>query len=208
MFVTLAIVEDSASIRGTLEKLIADTPGFTCVCACDTGAEALRQIPKFMPDVVIMDIRLPDISGIECTARLKEIVPQTQILMFTVHENNDHVFRALEAGACGYILKRSTPAEIIEAITDIKQGGAPMSSEVARKVVQSFRKAAPAKSPENEQLTRREEEILTLLSQGYANKEIAEKLFIHYDTVRTHLKHIYEKLHVRSRTEAVIKFLH
>lgn len=208
MPIAVAIVEDNASIRETLAKLIQDSPGYTCVCACDTGEEALREIPRRAPEVVIMDIRLPDLSGIECTARLKRLLPQTQVLIFTVHENHDHVFKALEAGAGGYILKRSTPGEILEAIADIKHGGAPMSSEVARKVVQSFRKIEPDTTPEGEQLTRREEEILNLLSQGYANKEIADKLCINYDTVRTHLKHIYEKLHVRSRTEAVIKYLH
>lgn len=207
MPVTVAIVEDNASIRETLERLIADAPGFTCVCTCETGGDALRMIPRFAPQVVVMDIRLPDLTGIECTARLKRQMPALQVLMFTVHEDHDNIFKALEAGACGYILKRSTPEEILEAITDIQHGGAPMSSEIARKVVQSFRRKEPAIS-EAGQLTRREEEILSLLSQGYANKEIADKLSINYDTVRTHLKHIYEKLHVRSRTEAVIKYLH
>jgi len=141
------------------------------------------------------------LHGIECTARLKRLMPAVQVLMFTVHEDHDNIFKALEAGACGYILKRSTPEEILDAINDIQHGGAPMSSEIARKVVQSFRRKEPAIS-EDGRLTRREEEILSLLSQGYANKEIADKLSINYDTVRTHLKHIYEKLHVRSRTEA------
>jgi DNA-binding NarL/FixJ family response regulator len=208
MALNIAIVEDSLKIRGTLAQLITEAPGFACVCTCDTGEEALRLVPKHTPDIVIMDIQLPDLSGIECTARLKRLLPKMQVMIFTVYEDNDQIFQALKAGASGYLLKRTTPAEILEALTEIKQGGAPMSSEVARKVVQSFRQQEPAKSAEMEQLSRREEEILALLTQGYVAKEIAGKLSISYDTVRSHLKHIYEKLHVRSRTEAVIKYLH
>ena len=128
-------------------------------------------------------------------------------MIFTVYEDNDQIFQALKAGASGYLLKRTTPKEILEALTEISHGGAPMSSEVARKVVQSFRQAEPVRSREVEQLSRREEEILGLLTQGYVAKEIGGKLSISYDTVRSHLKHIYEKLHVRSRTEAVIKYM-
>ncbi len=208
MALNIAIVEDSVKIRGTLAQLIGEAPGFACVCTCDTGEEALRLVPKHAPDIVIMDIQLPDLSGIECTARLKRMLPKMQVMIFTVYEDNDQIFQALKAGASGYLLKRTTPTEILEALSEIKQGGAPMSSEVARKVVQSFRQQEPAKSPEMEQLSRREEEILALLTQGYVAKEIAGKLSISYDTVRSHLKHIYEKLHVRSRTEAVIKYLH
>jgi len=207
MSLNVAIVEDSLKIRGTLAQLIAGAPGFDCVCTCDSGEEALRLVPKYTPDIVIMDIQLPDLSGIECTARLKRLLPKTQVMIFTVYEDNDQIFQALKAGASGYLLKRTTPAEILEALTEIRQGGAPMSSEVARKVVQSFRQDEPARSPEVEQLSRREEEILGLLTQGYVAKEIAGKLSISYDTVRSHLKHIYEKLHVRSRTEAVIKYM-
>src|SRR5581483_8409912 len=208
MSIRIAIVEDNARIRGTLAQLLASARGFNCVCACDTAQKALHLIPKHTPDIVIMDIELPDFSGIECTARLKRLLQETQIMIFTVYEDNDQIFQALEAGASGYLLKRTTPVEILEALTDIKDGGAPMSSEVARKVVQSFRKTEPARTSEVQQLSRREEEILGLLTQGYVTKEIAEKLSISYDTVRSHLKHIYEKLHVRSRTEAVIKYMH
>lgn len=207
MSIRVAIVEDNARIRGTLTELISNARGFSCVCACDTAEKALKLIPKNTPDIVIMDIELPDFSGIECTGRLKRLLPDTQILIFTVYEDNDQIFQALEAGASGYLLKRTTPGEILEALTNIKDGGAPMSSEVARKVVQSFRKTEPAKGSEVQQLSRREEEILGLLTQGYVTKEIADKLSISYDTVRSHLKHIYEKLHVRSRTEAVIKYM-
>jgi DNA-binding NarL/FixJ family response regulator len=204
---TIAIVEDNGPMRETLMQLIQDMPETKCVGVCDTAAKALRQIPKLAPDVVIMDIRLPDRSGIECTARLKPLLPDTQILIYTVHEDNDQIFEALKAGASGYLLKSATPTEIREALIDIKLGGAPMSSEIARKVVQSFRRPDSGKVPGMDELTRREEEILALLAQGYVAKEIAQKLLLSYATVRTHLHHIYEKLHVSSKTEAVVKYL-
>ena len=204
---TIAIVEDNGPMRETLVQLIQTMPEAKCVGVCDTAAKALRQIPKLAPDVVIMDIRLPDRSGIECTARLKPLLPETQILIYTVNEDNDQIFEALKAGASGYLLKSATPSEIREALIDIKLGGAPMSSEIARKVVQSFRRTEAVKIPGMDQLTRREEEILALLAQGYVAKEIAQKLFLSYATVRTHLHHIYEKLHVSSKTEAVVKYL-
>jgi DNA-binding NarL/FixJ family response regulator len=208
MAIKVGIVEDNRGIRNTLSEIICDAPEFECVCTCENAEEALRLLPKHAPDVVVMDIELPGMSGIDCTAELKRILPRTQVMIFTVYEDNDQIFKALEAGASGYLLKRSTPDEIVEAICDIHKGGAPMSSEIARKVVQSFRKTPSLKPEHTEQLTPREEEILGLLAQGYVTKEIADKLSINYDTVRTHLKHIYEKLHVRSRTEAVIKYLH
>ena len=154
-----------------------------------------------------MDIGLPDISGIECTARLKARLPETQVLIFTVYGDNEKVFQALEAGASGYLLKRSSPAEIRQAILDVQQGGSPMTGEIARKVVQSFRRTqVPAASTE-QHLTPREEAVLNLLAQGYVTKEIADKLAISFDTVRFHLKHIYAKLHVRFRAEAIVKRL-
>jgi DNA-binding NarL/FixJ family response regulator len=176
------------------------------VGACATGEDALKRIPPLQPDVVLMDINLPGMSGIECTARLKERLPQTQILMVTVHGDNDRVFAALQAGASGYLLKRVTPSELLEAIADVIRGGAPMTGEIARKVIDSFRRPVSV-LVEAAKLTRREEEILGLLTQGYSNKEIADRLSVSFDTVRTHLKHIYEKLHVRSRTEAATKYL-
>jgi DNA-binding NarL/FixJ family response regulator len=204
---TIAIVEDNGPMRETLLQLIQDMPEMTCVCVCETAAKALKQIPKVAPDIVIMDIRLPDRSGIECTARLKPLLPDTQIMIYTVNEDNDQIFEALKAGASGYLLKSATPGEIREALVDISLGGAPMSSEIARKVVQSFRQPEVVKNPELAHLSRREEEILALLAQGYVAKEIAQKLFLSYATVRTHLHHIYEKLHVSSKTEAVVKYL-
>jgi DNA-binding NarL/FixJ family response regulator len=176
------------------------------VGVCSNGEEALRDIPALAPDVVLMDIFLPRLSGIECTTRLKEQLPRTQIVMLTAIDDDEMVFLALEAGADGYLLKRTRPAELRAALLDVLRGGAPMSSEIARRVIESFRK--PAKVREGSVgLTAREEEVLVLLSRGYSNKEIADQLQLSVDTVRSHLKHIYEKMHVRSRTEAVARFL-
>jgi DNA-binding NarL/FixJ family response regulator len=203
----VAIVEDNAPICETLLDLIEESDDLVSVGVYDTAAKALRAIPQLAPDIVIMDIRLPDRSGIECTARLKRLLPNTHFMIFTVHEDDEQIFEALKAGASGYILKSSTREEILSALKDLKHGGAPMSSQVARKVIQSFRKPESTKSPELSELTPREEEILALLAQGYIPKEIAAKLSVSYATVRTHLNHIYEKLHVRSKTEAVVKYL-
>jgi DNA-binding NarL/FixJ family response regulator len=153
-----------------------------------------------------MDINLPSMSGVECTRKLKEICPAVQILILTVYEDNDRIFGALKAGACGYLLKRADPTDILDAIREVKQGGSPMSSQIARRVVQSFMETAPDPS-KDASLSQREEEILQLLAKGYSTKEIADNSSISVNTVRTHLQHIYEKLHVRSRTEAVLKFL-
>jgi DNA-binding NarL/FixJ family response regulator len=153
-----------------------------------------------------MDIHLPNMSGVDCTRRLKELCPALQILMLTVYEDNERIFGALKAGASGYLLKRADPADILHAIQEVKQGGAPMSSQIARRVVQSFRED-PAGPRKTEKLSQREEEILQHLSKGYSSKEIADRLSVSVNTVRTHLQHIYDKLHVRSRTEAVVKFL-
>lgn len=206
MLIKVAIVEDNRGIRESWAKLINQSPGFECVCVCTSGEEALKNIPLDRPDVVLMDINLPGLSGIECTAQLKERMPGVQILIVTVHADNDRVFAALQAGASGYLLKRTTPAELLEAIADVMRGGAPMTGEIARKVIASFRRAAPM-ALVDAHLTRREEDILSLLAQGYANKEIADRLAVSFDTVRTHLRHIYEKMHVRSRTEATSKYL-
>jgi DNA-binding NarL/FixJ family response regulator len=153
-----------------------------------------------------MDIHLPNMSGVDCTRHLKQLCPSLQILILTVYEDNERVFGALKAGASGYLLKRSDPADILHAIQEVKQGGAPMSSQIARRVVQSFRETANG-TLKDQKLSQREEEILQHLSKGYSTKEIADRLSVSVNTVRTHLQHIYEKLHVRSRTEAVVKFL-
>ncbi len=152
-----------------------------------------------------MDLNLPQMSGIDCIRRLKESLPNVPVIVLTVYEDSEHIFRALKAGASGYLLKRTEPEEVLAAIRNAREGGAPMSSQIARLVVRSFHDTAKGSS--EVALTEREGEILSLLSKGYANKEIADKLNISVPTVRTHLRHIYEKLHVRSRTEAVVKFL-
>ena len=206
MAITVAIVEDNAGICEELEEILREDPGCSCVCVCRNIQTALRKIPTLAPDVIIMDIQLPDGSGIDCTARLKRLLPRTQIMMFTIYEDSEQIFRALEAGASGYLLKRTPPEAMLRAIREVKQGGAPMSGEVARKVVHSFRRPS-AQSPDGEQLTPREVEVLELLAKGFLSKEIADQLAVSVETVNSHLKHIYEKLHVRSRTEAVIKYM-
>ncbi|PWU09507.1 MAG: DNA-binding response regulator [Verrucomicrobia bacterium] len=204
--ISVAVVEDNTGVRSSLELLLNDSPGFRCVCACATAEDALQVIPRHSPEIVLMDIHLPNRSGIECTAQLKSLLPEVQIIMITVYTDVDTVFKALRAGASGYLLKRSNPEQILEAITEVRQGGAPMTREIARKIVEAFKESAGAELQATE-LTRRENEVLEFLSRGYANKEIAHMLSISLDTVRFHLKQIYEKLHVRSRTEAVAKFI-
>jgi DNA-binding NarL/FixJ family response regulator len=202
----IVLVEDKPGVRESWVKLINSLPGFSCVQACVSGEDALRVIPSLKPDVVLMDIFLPRMSGIECTARLKLEMPSLQILMLTAVEDDELVFMALEAGADGYLLKRTKPEDLRAAMVDVMAGGAPMTSEVARRVVESFRRASEQTKPEVH-LTTREEEVLILLSKGYANKEIADKLSISAETVGSHLKHIYEKMHVRSRAEAVARYM-
>ena len=201
----VAIVEDNQTIRESLAEFVQSDPECRCVCACATAEEALQQIPRLGPEIVLMDIQLPGASGIECTARLKQIMPAVQIIMVTVYEDTERIFKALRAGACGYLLKRCTPAELIAAIREVRQGGAPMSREIARKVITSFQ-APVATADEMEGLSPREIEILELLAQGFPNKQIADRLGVNDGTVRWHLRHVYDKLHVRSRTEAALKF--
>lgn len=203
--ISVAIVEDDKGTRRNLELLIGEAPGFRCVCACDSGEEALRIIPQAKPEVVLMDIQLPNLSGIECAAKLKLLVPALQIIIITKYSDTEKVFKALRAGAAGYLLKRSAPEEVLQAIREVQRGGAPMTSEIARKVVEAF-KEAPASDGAEDALTRREQEILELLCRGFSNKEIAETLSISFETVRWHNRRIYHKLHVRSRSEAAAKF--
>ena len=202
----IALVEDKAEVRESWSRLINSFPGFSCVCACQSGEEALRMIPPIKPNVILMDIFLPRMSGIECTARMKELLPNTQILMLTAVDDEELAFPALEAGADGYLLKRTKPADLQAALVDVLSGGAPMTSEIARRVVASFRRPASARESDV-RLSAREEEVLILLTKGYSNKEIASKLNLSVDTIRSHLKHIYEKMHVRSRAEAVAKYV-
>ena len=202
---TVAIVEDNAVMRKTFRQWIDAAPGHRCVVTCATAEEALVEIPVHKPEVVLMDVNLPGKSGIECVARLKESLPQTQVIMLTVYRNQELIFKALQAGACGYLLKRCTPADLLKAITEVRTGGAPMTPEIARMLVEVYQRK-PANPSPTEELTAREMEILALLSEGLSNKEIADRVSVSYDTVRAHLHHIYEKLHVRGRTEAVRMF--
>ncbi|HEY9509293.1 MAG TPA: response regulator transcription factor [Verrucomicrobiae bacterium] len=205
MITTVGIVEDDSVLRKTLTRLVGGTTGFTCVAACASGEEALQKLPTLKPEVVLMDLNLPQMSGIDCIRRLKELHPAIQVIVLTVYEDGEHIFRALKAGASGYLLKRSEPDDVLNAIKEAREGGSPMSSQIARRVVHSFHEPAP-NAPATS-LTERETEILSFLSKGFANKEIADKMNISVPTVRTHLRHIYEKLHVRSRTEAIVKYL-
>jgi DNA-binding NarL/FixJ family response regulator len=206
MSTTVAIVEDNAGICEELQHILAGAPELRCVCVCRNAAAALERIPPLAPEVIVMDIRLPDGSGIECTARIKRVLPETQILMFTINDDTEQIVKSLEAGASGYLLKDTAPAQILTAIREVREKGAPMSPEVARKVIATFhRPSAPAHAAEP--LTPREEDVLRGLSEGLLYKEIAQKFGIKIDTVGTHVKSIYRKLHVRSRTQAVMKYL-
>ncbi len=206
MKINVAIIEDNRSFRDKLVEYLNETPGFSCSCVCDSAEDALKMIPRQMPDVILMDLQLPNMSGVDCIRRLKEIRPSARILVLTVYEDSDRIFGALKAGASGYVLKRAEPMDILNAIQEIQKGGAPMSSQIAIRVVESFRETTQG-SPMDENISQREKQILQQLSKGYSNKEIAQHFSISVATVNTHLHHIYEKLHVRSRTEAILKVI-
>ena len=205
MAIRVTIVEDNPGMRESLRELVAQAPQLTCATAHATGEEALRHFEQEAPDVVLMDINLPGMSGIECVVRMKVRRPATQVLMLTMYEDSELIFESLRAGASGYLLKNQPATELVQAIEQVHAGGAPMSMRIARKVVAYFQQISQPRS-EMEQLTRREQEILALLARGYLYKEIADLLGISLSTVRTHLHAIYEKLHVQSRTEAVVKY--
>jgi DNA-binding NarL/FixJ family response regulator len=206
MLITVAIVEDDHRVRESLCVLINGTENIRCISTHSSGEEALEDIIYKKPDVVLMDINLPGMSGIDCVRKLKAASPKTQILMLTMYEDDEKVFQSLVAGASGYLVKRTSPSELLNAIQEVHSGASPMSGKVARTVVEYFHKQQSA-APHQESLSRREEEILRLLAKGYRYKEIADALAISFETVRSHLKNIYDKLHVRSRTEAVVKYL-
>jgi DNA-binding NarL/FixJ family response regulator len=203
--IRIAVVEDDKTVREGLTMLLNGSPGYACCAAYGSGEEALDGLPVEKPDVVLMDINLPGISGIECILRLREQELPVLFIMLTVFEDTDAIFQSLSAGASGYLLKQTPPARLLEAIQDVFRGGSPMSGEIARKVVQSFQKQATSNAVDG--LTKREEEILGYLAKGYMYKEIAGLLFISVETVRTHIRNIYEKLQVRTRTEAILKYL-
>ena len=203
--IRVAIVEDNKTIRESLTHFLKSDPECQCVFSCGTAEEALVDIPKHQPDVVLMDIQLPKLSGIECTAQIKKLLPAIQIIMVTVYEDTERISAALRAGACGYLLKRCTPAELVSAVREARLGGVPMPREIARKVIASFQQPNPV-APAIDELRPSERKILELLAMGLANKEIADRLGLSPGTVRWHLENIYSKLHVHSRTEAVLKF--
>jgi len=199
--VRVALVEDDSQVREGLRHLIESSGGCVCVGAYGSGEEALDKATGAKPDVVLMDINLPGISGIECIRALKERAPQLQIMMLTVFEDYDRIFCSLTAGASGYLLKQTPPAKLLEAILELRQGGSPMSMQIARRVVEAFQKTENTASV----LSPREKEIIALLAKGFLYKEIASQLTLSVETIRTHIHNIYEKLHVRTRTEAVMK---
>jgi DNA-binding NarL/FixJ family response regulator len=202
--INVAIVEDEDNVRKGLAALINGSEGFRCVTTYSSAEKALPEILKNKPNVVLMDLNLPGMSGIECIRRLKAHQPALPIMVLTVYEDDEKIFESLRAGASGYLLKKTPPAKLLEAILDLQNGGSPMSSSIARKVVQTLQAMGPS-SKEAENLSKREHEILAYLAKGYRYREIADALFISIETVRTHLRNIYEKLHVRSRSEAVLK---
>lgn len=204
--IRVALVEDNTRLRRSLADFINNSPGFACVGDFANAEAALRGLPAAPPDVVLMDIELPGLSGVECVRRVSELLPEAKVVMLTAYDNSENIFQALENGACGYLLKRTSPAELLRSLQDVCQGGAPMNSHIARLVVQSFHRRGASPQPA-ENLTPREEEVLRLVAKGLINKEIADELGITLETVRQHLKNCYAKLHVRSRTEAALKLL-
>lgn len=204
--IKIIIVEDDEAVRNGLRMLINGSDGYSCPIACGSAEEALEVIPEHLPQVVLMDINLPGMNGIECVICIKNTWPEIQVMMLTVFDNTDEIFKSLTAGASGYLLKKTPPAKLLEAISDLVNGGSPMSSEIARKVVLTFAKPDTLKFKKSN-LTAREEEILSYLSKGFLYKEIASELFISIETVRTHIRKIYQKLQVRTRTEALLRTL-
>jgi DNA-binding NarL/FixJ family response regulator len=205
----VSIVEDNDQLRATLARLLNRAEGFQCLSQYPDAESALAALPAAPPDVVLVDINLPGMNGVEFVRRLKQAAPLILPVMLTTYEDTENIFAALAAGAAGYLLKRAPRSELLEAIREVRRGGSPMTTHIARKVVQSFQKASPSPPAEGggDTLSTREQEVLDLLSHGFLYKEIADKLGISYETVHTYIRRIYEKLQVRTRTEAVAKFL-
>jgi DNA-binding NarL/FixJ family response regulator len=205
--ITVSIVDDEKELCQSMEAFINGSPGFRCVSAYHSGETALKHLPQDHPDVVLMDIHLTGMSGIECVQRLKMMAPEMQIMMLTVYEDTEQIFKALSAGASGYMLKRMTPVKLLEAIREVHEGGSPMSGPIARKVVASFQGAGGADDQQT-LLSSREQMVLDCLTKGLTYKQTADQLNIKIPTIRSYLRRIYEKLHVQSRTEAVAKYMH
>ena len=203
----VAIVEDDGGLREQLEGILSASEFACCVGSYCSAEEALEKIVAADPDVVLMDIKLPGMSGIECVARLRQDLPDARVIMLTVYEDSERIFQALQAGADGYLVKSSPAATLLEAINDVYKGGSPMSSHIARKVVRQFRQSGPSHD-ETENLARREKEVLELLASGRVYKEIADEMGIGIETVKTYVKSICKKLHVRNRLEAVARYAH
>jgi DNA-binding NarL/FixJ family response regulator len=204
--IKVAIVDDDEGIRNSLAALIRRVPNLRLGGDYPDGETALRELPRHVPDVVLMDINLPGINGVECVRQLKALLPEVQVLMLTVYEDSDSLFNSLQAGASGYLLKRTASARLVEAIQDVHSGGSPMTPQLARRVVQYFSKRNEGALSAS-RLTPGEKEFLDQLAKGYAYKEIADRMKISIDTVRSYVRTVYEKLHVHSRTEAVVKYL-
>jgi DNA-binding NarL/FixJ family response regulator len=201
----VAIVEDDRGLRDQLQNILKSAPGVCCVGTFGTGEKALEGMVAVKPDVILMDINLPGMSGIECVAHLRKDLSDAHFIMLTVYEDSDRIFQALQAGADGYLVKSSPTDVLLRAIEDVHQGGSPMSSHIARKVVRQFRQAEPSRD-ETANLAPREREVLNLLASGYVYKEIGDQLGIGTETVKTYVKNICKKLHVRNRMEAVARF--
>ena len=202
----VVIVEDEAGVREGLSFLVDGSPGLRCAAAFGDAEACLAAVERLAADVVLMDIDLPGIDGIEATRRLRHLEKPPLVVMLTVYGDDEQIFHSLRAGACGYLLKTTPPAQLVDAITSVARGGSPMSEAIARRVVASFQEPSP-RDQALADLTRRETEVLDLLSRGYRYREIAERLHVGLETVRTHIRHIYDKLQVRSRTEAAAKYL-
>jgi DNA-binding NarL/FixJ family response regulator len=207
MVVAVSIVEDDPQARRIIAGWIGRASGFRLAGDWGDAESALKLLPEKKPDVVLMDINLPGMNGVEAVRKLKSVLPETQFVMLTVYEDADHIYNALSAGATGYLLKQTPREELLSALRDVHRGGSPMTSNIARKVVQSFKQAA-APVPPGHELSPREQEVLELLARGYLYKEIAERLNITVPTVNTYIRRMYEKLHVRSRAQAVAKYAH
>jgi len=206
--IAVSIVEKNAQVRDVLTEWIRGANGFKCVGVHANAEAALVALPQEKPSVVLMDINLPGMSGIECVRRLKPQMLDTQFMMLTVYEDSDHIFKALSSGATGYMLKRTPRSELLDAVKDVHAGGSPMSSRIARKIVQSFQRFSSNTAVEPDNLSPREREVFELVARGYRSKEIAKSLHVSLSTVHTHIRRIYEKLHVRSRSQAIAKFMH
>lgn len=204
--ISVAVIDDDSPLREILAGWIQEAEGFTCVGAFPDAESAISDIVKNPPQVALVDINLPGLNGIECVRALKPQIPGTQFVMLTVYEDSDYIFDALSAGATGYLLKRTTRENLLSSILEVHSGGSPMTSNIARKVVQSLQRSEPKRNPADD-LSKRENEVLVLLAQGYLYKEIADQLEISFQTVNTHIRRIYEKLHVHSRSQAVALFV-